>query len=635
VPDLPSNLFGRDKLLDEVLQLMSKGQQILLHGFGGMGKTALAARLAHDFLKTQKKPVLWLHLGSLSPESVFEALAQAYEAGPELSRASDKAQGLREVLQKQQPGLLVLDDAWNAYAVGQVVQAMPKGLPLLVTSRQRLSSLKRIAVDRLERPAALELLSHHSGHERSADPSAAALCELLGDHAFAVRLAGLSLGREQTKPAVLLERIKDAPHELKVPGELSQAGYESVASLLNLSLEALSDGEYEAFLTYGILPNPRASAGFVAACVRRDVGEVEEALLGLAQRGLADRIAKAGSDALSYRLHDLAHSYAQANRLHRSATLSRAAMGFLEAHKNQVALLETDITNILSAAQTAHDQGRQADLIRYMYLLCVEGTYFTARGHTGGSVELLKRAAEWALGAERLEEAHYLLGKIGDYYANFLADYARGIDYYVQATETAHQVGNLAREAVFLSIIGQLKSLQNEPDAEKNFDQAYEITRSIGDDLALSTVLEKHGYASGVRGDYHKSFKLLNETLDVIERLEHDSKIDAQEVRRRRFFALLNLAEVEHLLGSLKNGVTIFQEALHIAEESGNEIWAGYAHCQAADMHHRAGNRPITLEHMQEALKLFEANNARKDIERVKHFLKSEGYVTEEAVGFS
>jgi tetratricopeptide (TPR) repeat protein len=406
-----------------------------------------------------------------------------------------------------------------------------------------------------------------------------------------------------------------------------------VASLLNLSLEALSDSEYEAFLTYGILPNPRASAGFVAACVRREVGEVEEALLGLTQRGLADRIAKAGSDALSYRLHDLAHAYAQANRLHRTATMSRAAMGFLEAHKNQVALLETDITNILSAAQTAHDQGRQSDLIRYMYLLCVEGTYFTARGHTGGSVELLKRAAEWALGAERLEEAHYLLGKIGDYYANFLADYGGGVGYYVQASEVAHSAGNFAREAVFLSIIGQVKTLQAQPNADENFDRAYEITSKTGDDLTLSTVLEKHGYVAGIQGDHHKANSLLKKTLEVIERISMNSGANQNELWRRRFFALLNLAGSEEMLGSFDRSLATCWDALKLAEDSGNEVWVAYAHCQAAETYHRAGDRSHTLKHMQEALKLFEANNARKDIDRVKHFLKSQGYLAEEAVG--
>lgn len=624
VPEVPAHLYGREGLLGDGLRKLERGEWVLLHGFGGMGKTALAATLARDFLRQTGKPVLWLRASTQGPEAIFEALAYPYDAQQGLLKAEHKASFVHNLLKEQQPGLLVLDDVWNGYSLQKLLEALPAGLPLLVTARERYPQLARLYVDRLERPDALHLLSAHAEETWVDSSEPDALCELLGDHPFALRLAGLTLRQGGMAPSALKELIKDAPHDLKTPGEFRDEGSESVAALLGLSLETLSDPEYEAFLSFGILPTPRTTAGFLARCMRREPEATEEALYALSQRGLAERDSRPGSDTVSYRLHDLAHSYAKANRLQRPSSLARAALEYLEAHKTDYDLLEADISNLLAAAQAAKGER----LVRYLYLLTVDGAYFTARGHSIHSVELLRTAAATAETVAP-ELAHHLLGKLGDYHQKFLGDLDGAADHYRRAMEVAREVGSTARQAAFLAAIGQIKGRQNKPEAEDYFARAYEIARNSGDDLTLCAVLEKHGYVVGIRGDHRKANALLKESLAALERLGNSSTLSPKEVQHRRFFTLLNLAESEDLTGSFEAGLSACQQALELAQSCANDLWAAYAHSQAADTYHRAGQRPQVLDHMKKALELFERNHAQKDVTRVMNFLASEGYSLE------
>ena len=91
-----------------------------------MGKTALAATVAKTILQQDKKPVLWLQVGSENPDAVFEALARPFDAQQGILQAEDKITFLRNILQKQSLSLVILDDVWNAYSLSKVIEALPQ-----------------------------------------------------------------------------------------------------------------------------------------------------------------------------------------------------------------------------------------------------------------------------------------------------------------------------------------------------------------------------------------------------------------------------------------------------------------------------------------------------------------------------
>jgi ABC-type branched-subunit amino acid transport system ATPase component len=147
---------GRDELIGSVETYLKAGERVLLQGLGGSGKTALAATVAAKYLEN-KGTVLWLQAGDDSPETLFDAVARAFGARQSFNQTTDKPKATRDLLVKHKVTLFVLDDVWNAYALSKLSEALPEGLPFLVTSRQRYPKLKRLDVGRLTRQAALEL----------------------------------------------------------------------------------------------------------------------------------------------------------------------------------------------------------------------------------------------------------------------------------------------------------------------------------------------------------------------------------------------------------------------------------------------------------------------------------------------
>jgi DNA-binding SARP family transcriptional activator len=632
VPDAPQTLFGREKIMREISELLQKGERVLAQGFGGMGKTALAATLAKKILTQKKKPVLWLQVGADNPDVILEALARPFDARQELSKAEDKPAFLKTTLQAQNLSLVILDDAWNAYSLGKVLEAVPQDLPLLVTSRQRYPKLKRVYVDRLERDAATELLQHYATNLSPASllPSTSegelnTLCELLGDHPFTLRIAGLNL-REGASVTELLGRINNAPHDLKVPSDFKEAGRESVASLLSASLETLSDLEYELFMSYGILASPLATPQLLSECTNRDLEKVEEALFNLVSRGLAERVSKAESDDVAYRLHDLAHSYARTNRIQRHSTLIRAALSLLRGHKHDVTLLELDIANLLSAAEQCRDLGWEDELLAIMYLLTVEGSYYTARGHNSRSVAMLKEVAEIAQEKGRLEEAHYLYTKFGEYYFNFLGNYPLAFENYEHAKNLSVTWGNKSREAISLGLMAFARFHQGKEDASDFSSQAYSVAKLSNDNEALVQVLGQLAYIAGKKNEMEKSNIFLKESLSVLDRLSHTKNANDLEVNKKRFFTLINFGETEYRLGRFDDGVAVRKQALELAKKQKNEVWMGYVHYELGEMHHDVKARDVAKQHMLEALQLFQNNNCTKDVDAVLSFLKAGDY---------
>ncbi|MBN1965761.1 MAG: hypothetical protein JW910_14005, partial [Anaerolineae bacterium] len=190
----PEFFVGRDQLCADVTAALANGGHALLHGVGGIGKTAVAAVVGRDWLAEQQGPgVLWLTARSADLTGLLSGIGSAF--GPEGGRAvaaavtcDDKLAVVRSILGQVNP-LVVLDDVWDGPALATLLkQGFPPGVPVLVTSRTHFSITPAFDVRRLPRPDALTLLRHHAG--RDLPPGDAdGLCDDLGDHPYAVEIA--------------------------------------------------------------------------------------------------------------------------------------------------------------------------------------------------------------------------------------------------------------------------------------------------------------------------------------------------------------------------------------------------------------------------------------------------------------
>lgn len=284
----PKVFIGREQLFNDVYALLEQQQQVLLQGFGSMGKTALAAALAARWLENHKEDdkggVLWLKAGSAEVDALFESLARPFKLEKAIaSQTGDaKIDAVNDLLHDCGATLLVLDDCWSGKDLFALLEAVPDHLPVLMTARQRYPIEGEFRhVDELSDADALALLTQHA-HNRPSTASTETqnltpapstgrvgegllagegseldLCHLLGNHAFAIEIAGKTLKAHNWTPADLITKIKDTPHDMTMPLELSQTGRENVANLLEVSLNALDDTARNTFLAFGAFFAPQ------------------------------------------------------------------------------------------------------------------------------------------------------------------------------------------------------------------------------------------------------------------------------------------------------------------------------------------------------------------------------------------
>ncbi len=626
IPALPDKLIGRDDLLAELNETLKTNKRILLHGFGGTGKSALAASFAKQWLETNRGSVLWLEAGDDSAESLFDAIAKAFNAQNQVNQTANPSSTLKSLLSKN-TSLFILDDAWNSYALSKLQDALPEQLGFIVTARLRHTKLKRLDVGRLKREDALAFLSDQAKQALSDNKEANKLCALLGDHPLAVRIAGLTLAAENLSAKDLLNRIKDNPHSMKTPEEFSEEGRESVASLLASTAKTLSDPAYEALLGCGSLYSTSTTPELLALALRRDEEATENALIELQKRGLSDRQTRAGSDLVSYKLHDLVFSFAKANTNLRASTLMQAVKSFLTKHQRDFDVLDIDIANILGSTQTAQYESPEL-FIKIMSQLCVGDAYYLARGHSLASLRLLIKASELAEALDYLEDAHFLFARLGDGYRVLYGDYNKALASYRKALDLAQRINNKARKATLYSLIAITRFEQNHEDFNCYFDKAYAIASSEKDDFLLSNILQHRGYVAGHQGNWELTQELSKEAIEVVNRLALQHPNESSDINYRLFFSLLNLGEAERKLGNFDQALIVRTQALNLALNEQNQLWAAYAFQELGEMYHDVDNKALALENFKNALKLYEENNAFADMEQIKSFLASNAYQT-------
>lgn len=632
VPARPDKLVGRAELISDTLTALKEQKCVLLHGFGGTGKTALAAAIAETYISDEQDNVLWLQAGDDPPDTLFDALARAFEAQQQVSQAknAEKTNTIKALLNKHKISLFVLDDVWNAYALSKVIEAVPENIPFLVTSRQRYPKIKRLDVGRLAREAGLELLSHHAQVDLSMDADADKLCETLGDHAFALRIAGINLQVDELTPTTLLKQVTDAPHRMKTPPDFAEEGRESVTALLTASLNALPEDAYEAFMGFGALFTTSSTPELLSLCTRRSEEETEEALFTLQKRGLAERVSEPGSDVVTYRVHDLAYSFGRANNHFRLITAQGACKTFLENHQHDFDELDADISNLLGAAQTARAAGDNALLVTLMQLLVVgDAAYYTARGHSKKSFGLHKAAAEAAKRLKDFEVAHYLVARLGDSHREFFDDYKAALEAFQEAFQLAKKCGDHGREITMLILIGTTLSQQGHREAESYLRQALKRAKDYQDDLSLCHTLINLGCLKIYDKQYLEACQFFQETIAKLGNLATSSTAKKSEVERISFFTYLNLGEAERKLNKISASLNHRHKALSLAKQSKNEIWMAYAHHELGETYHDAQTPHPAKEHFVQALSLYRQNNVSAATEALESFMEEAKYHTE------
>ena len=285
-------------------------------GMGGVGKTALAVRLAHDVADRFPDGQLFIdlhgHTAGAAPRPAGEALALLLRAlgvpSQRIPEGLEERSGLYRQCLAGTRTLVVLD---NAADEAQVRALLPGtgGCTVVVTSRRRLKGLDDahgLSLDLLPRAEALALLVAVAGRGRVApdDPLADEVVRLCGHLPLALRIAGALL---RHRPAWSLEYLVGllADQDSRI-ASLSD-GERDLAGILDLSYTGLPERQRVLLRRLGLAPGPEADAYSAAALL--ETGSLEAARL---LEDLLDHHLLIEHSPGRYRMHDLIRARARA-----------------------------------------------------------------------------------------------------------------------------------------------------------------------------------------------------------------------------------------------------------------------------------------------------------------------------------
>ena len=256
LPPPPSDFTGRDDELNELRALLKGGSAVKsgsamiagMHGMGGVGKTALALKLADEFkddypdgqIYLDLKGVSWSSRSNLRQEpltSVVSHVIHAWHPEEKLAARETEVPGLYRTVLADKRVLLLLDNAKDAAQVAPLIPNNNQCL-LLITSRQyiHVGGREPVDIEKLKPKDAEKLLRGIS--DRLSEQDAATVAKLCDYLPMALRPAA-SLLQRTLPPERLIERLKDKKQRLSLK-DVARSD-----ELLNISIEASFELSYE------------------------------------------------------------------------------------------------------------------------------------------------------------------------------------------------------------------------------------------------------------------------------------------------------------------------------------------------------------------------------------------------------
>ncbi|ARQ70791.1 hypothetical protein CAG99_19840 [Streptomyces marincola] len=609
LPTPPPVFVGRHRERDELGTGTAHGRPVVLHtvgGAGGVGKTWLALRWAHDNLARFPDGQLYADLRGFDPaaepaepHAVLRRFLEALGVDPDgMPGDADARTALYRSLVAGKRLLVLLDNARDA---DQVRPLLPggQGCVAVITSRNRMDALvathgaRPVPLGMLPPDAARELLARHLGARRVDDEAQAV--DALVEHCAGLPLAlGIVAARAIAHPefplAVLAGELRPADERLDAleTGDLST----SLRTVLRASWRPLSAPARDLLAALGSAPATpdisraalAALAGRAAGPVRRVVAELEAA--HLLQQHRPGR----------FRVHDLVRLYA--------AETAREAPGAAEAPRRLIdfyvqtahvawgvidggdapfadrlappaplpgceplrlsgveAVMEwfgTEHDCLLAAQEAALDQGLPEHVVALAWSLL---PFHWARHH------LAEYLAAWRSAATAVERfpVRPVLRIVVDWrlgHASAVAGrYEEALAHLARARAAAEEAGDAAGLAHVHRTTGWVLDQQGDLDAALGHArQALGLYREVGHAVWLAMQQNAVGWLYTLLGRYEEAREQCEQALGVLDR-------DSHEAERATILDTLGL--VAHRTGRLPDAVAHYRRSLDLVRGLG------------------------------------------------------------------
>jgi len=268
VPDLPAFHLERTEILSRLMTLVKGTETAAItaqravgaYGMGGIGKTTLAAALAHDEDIWERFPdgVFWVTLGQdgnpfQAQQTIFR---MATGENPVFETTAEGKNRLRQALEGK-AALLIVDDVWELNHI-EPLRVVSGNSRLLLTTRI-LKIVNRIgadalALETLDENQALALLRSTSRREKSLPAVASDLAKACGYLPLALASIGTQLRGKPAKAWKKILRRLEAANINRFRSDLPGYPYDNLFKVFQVSFETFDKAVQARYLDLAVFP---------------------------------------------------------------------------------------------------------------------------------------------------------------------------------------------------------------------------------------------------------------------------------------------------------------------------------------------------------------------------------------------
>jgi len=610
----PQGFVGREDYLEELHEWYASGERaFVLHGLGGVGKTALVHKFAEE-IKTDYDAHIYLNLQghantSISPTDAMLQILHSFKQNVPADTPSSEIERLFVSLLNQHRVLLLMDNAKERTQVEPLNKS--KNTCLLVTSRESfvLTGGKSRQIKQMSLNDAKTLLFSIASEQRF-EGQADELAHLAGYLPMALLpLAALLAENEMETAANLVRKYQDSKHRLEL-ADPNRANLTVFASF-ELSYEALNKELQGHWRRLAVFPSDFDKASAKAAFnVQADVNGLTEILKQLYKYNLIDWDDKTDR----FRLHDLARDFllAKSDETELIKIHTRVANFYKLVH------LPLDKCNTLEDFKTRFDEiyhccqaelfyravfildkytGRKLRYMGYSRRIIAErqkligkskdlqseafnygslAVAYKSLGELQTAMELYEKTLfiyrqlhlidEIAIQLSNIGNIHSELGRIN----NDSTSTEKAIAFYEESLSLSRKAGDKPTEAGTLNNIG-LAYMQMEkfPKSREFFSQALQIQKGLGDEILACIIQSNIGISLYHEDQLKSAQEIFNQMLPLLE-TNPGHKYVKSRVLGYKGLILYNFGEHKEGCALVKEGLKI---ACEIEEKLNEEFW--------------------------------------------------------------
>jgi tetratricopeptide (TPR) repeat protein len=547
-----------------------RDQLVVLHGPGGVGKTTLAAETARSLSGVFGGRIAWISADGRQAFALSTLLDDtATQLGRDDLRAlrpDQKAVAVAGLLAAERT-LVVLDNFETIAADEQTrcVEFLSKHAtcPALITTRQRIGSVRNITIPVMDSAEAEEFLKLLIAE--TSDPSAFAQVDLERVKQVSERnplvmqwvVAQIDLAQEaHTVLNELTHGVGDAAQcVFDRSFELSYLGDDGRAVLLALSLFVpdASRGALTEVSGFGEdlkRLNEAVKRMASLSLVKTTAGGSRLIIEGLTRELAKIRLPKA-ENAAEFRQRFVAHflSYAEA---------------YGRPEVENFDQLEAEKDNEFSSMELAFELGDWQSVTRMMDALSFDGArgFLSMRGYWEEAVRLGKQALEAARNLSSEVEVARFSHNLG-ITCQYRGDLEKARRLYSESLGIAKKLGNQSGVAITLHELGRLAHDQGELEESRNlYNQSLEISKKLGHQIGIAITLHQLAMLTLDQGEIEEARHLYNQSLEIARKLGNQEGIAG---------TLHELGRLSQAQGETEEARQFYNQSLDISKKLGNQ----------------------------------------------------------------